>query len=91
MFVYLFIYSRKEYFCGGYGSCYLEAYGGHEPSYYVVLSKYVAYRVKQDYEEWFNALGKNGQQRNETTMRTFEIVDEEEQKQYKDAWHLFGM
>lgn len=28
---------------------------------------------------------KKGQQRNETSVRTFEFVDEEGQKQYKDA------
>lgn len=65
--------------------------GGNEPSYYVVPSRYVAYRVKQDYEEWYNTPGKQGQQRNETTMRTFEFVDKEEQEQYKDAWYLLGM
>lgn len=64
---------------------------GAEPSYYVVPSRYVAYRVWQDYEEWLNTPGKNGQKRNETNMRTFEFVDEEEQAQYKDAWYLLGL
>lgn len=65
--------------------------GGSEPSYYIVPSRYVAYRVRQDYEEWLHAPGKNGHIRNETTMRTFEFVDEEERKQYKDAWYLLGI
>lgn len=62
--------------------------GGKEPSYYIVPSRYVAYRVRQDYEEWLATPGKTGQQKNETTMRTFEFVDKEEQEQYKDAWYL---
>ena len=49
--------------------------GGAEPSYYVVPSRYVAYRVWQDYDEWINTPGKQGQKRNETPMRTFEFVD----------------
>lgn len=65
--------------------------GGAEPSYYVVPSRYVAYRVWQDYDEWINMPGKQGQKRNETPMRTFEFVDEEEQAQYKDAWYLLGI
>ena len=65
--------------------------GGAEPSYYVVPSRYVAYRVWQDYDEWINTPGKQGQKRNETPMRTFEFVDEEEQAQYKDAWYLLGI
>lgn len=65
--------------------------GGGEPSYYIVPSKYVAYRVKQDYEEWLNAPGKNGHKREETTMRTFKFVDEDEQEQYKNAWYLLGI
>ncbi len=65
--------------------------GGAEPSYYIVPSRYVAYRIHQDYEEWFNAPGKNGHVRRETTMRVFEFVDEEEREQYKDAWYLLGI
>ena len=65
--------------------------GGSEPSYYVVPSKYVAYRVKEDYDNWYNTPGKNGHVRNATTMRTFEFVDEKEQEQYRDAWYLLGI
>ena len=65
--------------------------GGNEPSYYVVPSKYVAYRVRQDYENWLNTPGKNGHVRQETTMRTFEFLDETECDQYRDAWHLLGL
>lgn len=65
--------------------------GGLEPSYYVVPSKYVAYRVKEDYENWLNAPGKNGHIRQETTMRTFEFVDEDESCLYQNAWHLLGI
>lgn len=64
---------------------------GKEPSYYVVPSKYVAYKVHIDYEEWLNTPGKNGHVRKETTMRTFSFVDDEEKEQYKDAWHLLGI
>ena len=65
--------------------------GGAEPSYYIVPSKYVAFRVRQDYENWLHTPGKQGQQRNETTMRTFEFVDKDEQEQYRDAWYLLGI
>lgn len=64
---------------------------GETPSYYVVPSRYVAYRVRKDYEEWLNTPGKNGQARNETTMRTFEFVDDEERRQYQDAWYILGI
>lgn len=64
---------------------------GYEPSYYIVPSKYLANRVKNDYEEWFERPGKKGQAHNETTMRTFSFVDEEETEQYRDAWFLLGV
>ena len=65
--------------------------GGAEPSYYVVPSRYVANKVKQDYEKWLHTPGKKGRQRNETTMRTFEFTDEEERMQYQNAWYLLGI
>ena len=65
--------------------------GGSEPSYYVVPSRYVAKKVKQDYEKWLHTPGKQGQQRNETSMRTFEFIDEEERIQYQNAWYLLGI
>lgn len=65
--------------------------GGAEPSYYVIPSKYVAYRVAQDYQEFLDTPAKNGKKHNETTMRTFTFVDEEEMNQYKDAWYLLGI
>ena len=64
---------------------------GAEPSYYIVPSRYVAYRVKQDYEVWYNTPGIKGQQHNKTDMRTFSFVDDEEADQYKSAWHLIGI
>lgn len=64
---------------------------GAEPSYYVVPSKYVAYRVAQDYKDFLDTPAKNGEKHRETTMRTFAFVDEEEQMQYKDAWYLLGI
>ena len=65
--------------------------GGGEPSYYIVPSKYVAYRIREDYLTWLNTPGKKGQKRNETTMRTFSLIDEEERNYYQDAWHLLGI
>jgi hypothetical protein len=47
--------------------------------------------VKADYEKWYNTLGKHGQQRNATTMRTFTFADNEDMNQYKNAWHLLGL
>jgi hypothetical protein len=64
---------------------------GAEPSYYIVPSRYVAYRVKQDYEDWYDKLGIKGQKHNETDMRTFSFLDEEEARQYKNAWYLLGI
>lgn len=64
---------------------------GCEPSYYIVPSRYVAYRIKQDYEDWYHTPGTKGKQHNETDMRTFSFVDEEEEDQYKNAWYLLGI
>lgn len=64
---------------------------GQEPSYYIVPSRYLAYKVKRDYLIWFESPGKRGQAHNETTMRTFSFVDEEEAEQYRDAWFLLGI
>lgn len=64
---------------------------GAEPSYYIVPSKYVAHRIKQDYDTWYKTPGKKGKQHNETDMRTFSFVDQEEADQYRDAWHLIGI
>lgn len=64
---------------------------GAEPLYYVVPSEYVAYSVKQSYEEWLQTPGKKGQPHNETAMRIFEFVDEDEEEQFKNAWHLLGI
>ena len=61
------------------------------PAYYIVPSKYVSHRVKQDYEEWYHTPGKKGQQRNETDMRTFSFVDENEAEQYRNVWLLLGI
>ena len=44
LFVYLFIYSREEYWCGGYGSCYVDAYKrGVIPD----LIKGIVYKLEQ--------------------------------------------
>ncbi len=51
----------------------------------------MAYRIKQDYDDWYHTPGKKGQQHNETDMRTFSFVDEEEEDQYKNAWYLLGI
>ena len=64
---------------------------GNEPSFYVVPSKYLAYRVNQDYEKWLNTPAKNNKPHNETEMRTFSFIDEHEEMQYKDAWYLLGI
>jgi len=64
---------------------------GAEPYYYIVPSRYVAYRVNQDYDNWYHTPGKKGQPHNETVMRTFSFVDEEEANQYKNAWYLLGI
>ena len=65
--------------------------GGNEPSYYIVPGEYVAYRLKEDYERWLNTPGKRGQQHNETTMRTFAFMNEDEAEQYRDAWFILGI
>lgn len=64
---------------------------GETPSFYIVPSKYVARRVTQDYNTWFNTPGKKGQHHNETNMRTFSFIDQDEAYQFKDAWFLLGL
>lgn len=64
---------------------------GKEPSFYIVPSRYLAYRVNQDYEKWLNTPAKNSKPHNETEMRTFSFIDEDESNQYKDAWYLLGI
>ncbi|MBP1920420.1 hypothetical protein [Youngiibacter multivorans] len=61
---------------------------GNQPKYFIVPSSYVAYRVKQDYDEWYITPRKDGMQHKETSMRTFSFVDQDEANQYLDAWYL---
>ncbi|SHJ26564.1 hypothetical protein [Parasporobacterium paucivorans] len=64
---------------------------GNEPYYYVVPSEYIAYRIKEDYTKWLHTPRKDGNNHPETSMRTFEFIDEDEENQFRDAWYLFGI
>jgi len=61
---------------------------GNQPKYFIVPSLYVAYIVKQDYDEWYAKPRKDGMQHKETNMRTFSFLDQDEANQYLDAWFL---
>lgn len=64
---------------------------GQMPSYFIIPSVYVANKIKNEYKEWLNTPGKNGQKHNATTMRTFTFSSDKEMLRYKEAWHLLGL
>lgn len=57
----------------------------HEsPAFYVVPSKDVAEKIKEEHEAWLNTPGKNGQKHNPNPIRKFVIKDDE----YHDNWDV---
>lgn len=55
------------------------------PEYFIVPSKVVAERIKENHQNWLNTPGKKGQKHNDNSMRKFYILDNDN---YKDAWDL---
>jgi hypothetical protein len=54
------------------------------PDYYIAPSKTVATYVKNSHAEWLRTLEKNGQQRNDSSMRKFE----DKSGEYLERWDL---
>ena len=61
------------------------------PGYYVVPRAVVAESVKTSHAKHLATPGKHGQQRNDSTMRAFSILDPDMKKLYRNAWHLLGL
>lgn len=59
----------------------------NQPTYHIVPSETVANHCRDSHSEWLNTLGKQGQQRNDSSMRTFW----DKEGKYLDAWHLLGL
>ena len=64
---------------------------GNMPSYYVIPSKLVAQKIKKEHKCWLETPGVDGKKRNDTTMRVFTFVDDEEKQKYYNAWDLLGI
>ena len=64
---------------------------GEMPSYYIVPSAYVAQKITEDYQLWINSPGKQGQNHNPTTMRTFTFANNSERLDHHNAWTLLGL
>jgi hypothetical protein len=54
------------------------------PEYYIVPSKVVARYTSTNHKKWLSEKGKNGQQRNDSTMRKFKDIE----KEYLGRWDL---
>lgn len=57
------------------------------PEYYIVPSKVVARYTSTNHKKWLSEKGKNGQQRNDSTMRKFKDID----KEYLGRWDLLHL
>lgn len=57
------------------------------PEYYIVPSKVVARYTSMNHKKWLSEKGKNGQQRNDSTMRKFKDID----KEYLGRWDLLHL
>jgi hypothetical protein len=57
------------------------------PEYYIVPSHIVAHYVSTNHKLWLSEKGKNGQQRNDSSMRKFKDVD----KVYLGRWDLLNL
>jgi hypothetical protein len=64
-----------------------------EFGYYIIPSKIMAENTKKDHSNWFNALGKKGQKRNETDVRMVHLPPHKSPSgwdisEYKNRWDL---
>lgn len=60
---------------------------GEAADFYIVPSHVVAETIKKHNRKWLKTPGKKGQQHHQTSMRTF--LDDE--KRYRNAYHLMGL
>jgi hypothetical protein len=65
----------------------LKSRNDERPDFYVVSSAIVAEYTKRTNHEWLVTPGKKGQQRNNSSMRTFRDLD----GVYKDKWEILGL
>ena len=57
------------------------------PEFYLVPSKVVAKFTSTNHKKWLSEKGKNGQQRNDSTMRKFRDTE----KEYLNRWDLLNL
>jgi hypothetical protein len=57
------------------------------PDFYVVPSSIVAEYTKRTYHEWFETLGRKGQQHSDSSIRKFQDLN----GKYKNNWELLGL
>lgn len=57
------------------------------PEFHIIPGKIIANFIKTDHQTWLNTPGKNGQKRNDTTMRKFHDLD----NKYLDRWDLLQL
>ena len=57
------------------------------PDFHIVPGKVVANFIKEDHQSWLNTPGKNGQKRNDTTMRKFH----DDKNLYLGRWDSLGL
>lgn len=58
-----------------------------QPTYHIVPSEIVANHCRDSHSEWLNTPGKQGQQRNDSSMRNFW----DKEGKYLNAWHLLEL
>lgn len=57
------------------------------PEFHIVPSKVVAKYISNNHKEWLSEKGKNGQKRNDSTLRIFKDLD----KVYLNRWDLLNL
>jgi hypothetical protein len=61
--------------------------GNEKPDYYIVPSADVATYIKKRHAKWLKEKGRGGKQHNDSSMRIFEIDDDEVAAQYFNKWN----
>lgn len=57
------------------------------PDYFIVPSKIAATHTKESHAAWLQGIGRNGNKRNDSTLRKFSDLEEK----YRDKWELLGL
>lgn len=60
---------------------------GERPDYFIVPSAIVSKTIKRNHAKWLSNPGRNGQKRNDSTLRKFITPTDE----YLEAWELLGL